>query len=484
MSLNNRQAYFGRGPELELIKPYFQYRMKGYQFTPAYRNGWDGYIKFLRNGRVPTGLFLTLRQMLEDEGLARFHVFDERIRPRFNSMYLDRIKEGKTKLFPFQVECVLEMVKRSRTGGIVLNATGSGKTFIAAAYFRALRGRGLFIVDERTLMRQAKDEIESFLNERVGILGDSVQDIRRVTVATVQSLALYQNAQCTRKLVAARELVMVFDELHLALNKRTFDVSDYYAPLACFGLTATLEWNKVDVQLQAAALCGPIIYRYRYQEGRAENRLAKGVVMGVDVRRDIVTREPDQTYADHYRESIVNSKRRNVAIVELVKEAVRRGKYVIVLVERVAHVAKLAKRLQGVPVEVVFGGKKTHERLKAKDRFEAGQLKVLIANRVFKKGINLKRADFIIDAAAMKNRNDPQQKFGRGVRLFAGKRGLIYIDIGDVSRSGLEDMNPWQAGTEIRRKALADLGVQIKVRTWKPGAAASVLDTAEKMLRR
>jgi len=485
VSLGNRVSWIGDGRELEQIAPYFQFRLPGYQFTPAYRNKkWDGYVKYLNNGQVPTGLFLTYRRLIEEEEGVRFRLYDERVRPKYNAAVLQELLEGRTKAFDYQIEAVQTMVRKSKTGGIILSATGSGKTFLAGQYFRVHKGRGLFIVDERLLLQQAREELEAAMGERVGIIGDQQYQLRRVNVGTVQTLDLLIGSERGKAVAESKELVMVFDELHLMLNKRSFDVANWYAPVASFGLTATLELSKPAVQIQAAALCGPVIYRYDYKRGRADKRLAGGIVMGVDIVRDVLPREPDEEYASYYRHCIVNSKRRNRAIVDLVKEGVKRGKYIIVLVERVAHVTRLAKRLEGLPVDIVFGKRKTNERARSKARFEAGALRVIIANKVFKKGINLKRCDVIIDAAGMKNRNDAQQKYGRGVRLFAQKRGLLYFDIGDRSLSGLEDQNTWQQGTQIRRKALADLGVTVKTRRWKRNAAASLFDAAEKALRK
>jgi superfamily II DNA or RNA helicase len=63
---------------------------------------------------------------------------------------------------------------------------------------------------------------------------------------------------------------------------------------------------------------------------------------------------------------------------------------------------------------------------------DAGKANLIIANQVFKKGINIKRVDLIIDCAQRSNKNDVLQKFGRGVRLHSDKKGLLYVDIATV----------------------------------------------------
>src|SRR5262245_34854775 len=161
---------------------------------------------------------------------------------------------------------------KTKNGGLVLSPTGSGKTFIVGMYFKHLVGRGVFIVDELTLLHQAKEELEKVLGERVGTVGESKYRPRRITVATIQTLQLHTGDpefdEWKSKIRA-----MVIDEVHLHLNKRTKEVLNDIQPRVVFGLTATLELQKKHIRMAAHAMCGRVIFDYNLKEATEEKFL-------------------------------------------------------------------------------------------------------------------------------------------------------------------------------------------------------------------
>src|SRR5580692_198936 len=140
------------------------------------------------------------------------------------------------------------------------------------------------------------------------------------------------------------------------------------------------------------------------------------------------------SYNEAYRKRIVQNGERNYLICKLIRRAVKLNKYVIVVVDRILHLEEISSRLDGkVKYKVVAGTKKVVDRFKSKDKFEAGEIRVLIVNKVFKKGIDIKRVDVIINATGKPSANDALQIFGRGVRTHKDKVGLICFDINDYS---------------------------------------------------
>lgn len=82
--------------------------------------------------------------------------------------------------------------------------------------------------------------------------------------------------------------------------------------------------------------------------------------------------------------------------------------------------------------------------------------------------------DVLIDASAMKSKNNAVQKYGRGVRMQSEKKGLIYIDISDKG-------NRFEKAAKSRITALRKIGVPVyKTDANKP--PDWILDTAEKKL--
>jgi len=463
------------------IPEFFSFMVPNHRFMPAAKRGWNGSICLMRGSRVPTGLFLSMRREIEGELQIEFEVDDRRKIPDFRPLP-ERLTVLGFEVRAFQERAVRRMIRASGTGGLLLNATGTGKTFIAGLYLRYLKGSAIFVVDELTLASQARDELEAVLQEEVGMIGESKFRPRRVSVATIQTLYQHRWNPAFQDMLENLEVLFI-DEIHLMLNRRQEEVVHAFPAKAVFGLTATLELAKESVRYPALALCGPVLYTYSYEQAVTEKYLAPGVVIGVDLARTTAyegEEEGDFPYHERYTEAIVNAEERNAVIEDLVREGIQKGKSIAVLVERVHHLKKLSSRLSDIPHEAVYGDRITGERLHAKKQFEAGHIRLLIANKVFKKGINLKRLDMIIDAAAMKNPNDAIQKFGRGVRLFAGKRGLLYLDIGDRKLVGKR--NHFSAATARRRRAFVKAGIPVLPLPARVGAA-EILEQGEKFLR-
>jgi superfamily II DNA or RNA helicase len=160
----------------------------------------------------------------------------------------------------------------------------------------------------------------------------------------------------------------------------------------------------------------------------------------------------------------------------MVTEAIKRGKYVIVLLERIRHLKETSKRLDGLPHDLVFGEKHVSQRIASKKEFEKGSIRLILANKVFKKGVDIKRVDLIIDGAGMKSRNDCIQKYGRGARMCDEKDGLIYIDIYDRA-------NKFEKAGKARRHALKSVGIPV-YRIASTKGAARILDLAEAKLKK
>jgi len=481
VTLTNRWAVFHCEPdEQACVKKFFRYQPAGSEFSSAYKEGgWDGYKNLMSRGRVASGLFLAQRDALAAE--YELHVDDKRVWPGFRDCDMTTARD-------YQFNCVENMVQASNTGGIVLAATGVGKTFIAAKYFSRMMGTGLFVVDELTLMEQQRLEIEEHLGERVGIVGGGKFSPKRITVATVQTLARARKKAEFRKWFERVEVIII-DEVHVAINRRNIDVIASVKPFAVFGMTATIELQKEYVRMPIAALCGPTVFTYSIQDGTDEGHLVEGIVGFVAYRDTLKGKPPGYwTKARHdgeiidvfvkpwsreaaYRYRVALSKDRNDCIEALVREGLRRGHRVIVLVEHIDHLRVLSRRMRDITHRVLSGDKKLsghpRDRIAALHDMDAGKIKLLLASRVFGKGVNVRTLSLVIDGSAMPGRNGAMQRYGRGVRTADGKKCLLYLDISDKGRFG--------GAAEARERALLETGAKAMYVDWC-GDAACVFD--------
>ena len=187
--LTNRFAHFIEPYPYEDMLPYFSFYPPGYRFMPSYRRGqWDGKIRLLKYHKTSTGLFLSLKPTLEEELGVQFDITKQFEKVKFS-------KDGVYSDRTFQNECVLKMIGAANKwgGGLVLGATGTGKTFITAMFFSRLQGIGCFVVDELTLLDQARTEMSVTMGEPIGKIGESEFLPQRITVATIQTLNRHKN---------------------------------------------------------------------------------------------------------------------------------------------------------------------------------------------------------------------------------------------------------------------------------------------------
>jgi superfamily II DNA or RNA helicase len=281
------------------------------------------------------------------------------------------------------------------------------------------------VVDQVDLLYQSQEEISRWLGEPVGVVGDQKYETHRVTVATVQTLKKHIRDPKFLKWYKAVEIVIV-DELHVQMSRKNFSILELVSPMARFGLTATLQMTKENVRMNVWAFSGPIIFRFPIREGQDKGVLSEGKV----IQLLFPEAEGNKDYQIAYHEEVMESEAKHRAAYLIVKELLSRGRYVLVLVSRIDHVKLMDRLLEEFPHRLAYGEVGKDLRKAGLNDFEKGLVRLLIANVVFEKGINVKRLDAILDMAEMQSKNTAVQKFGRGVRLHTDKKNLVYIEFG------------------------------------------------------
>jgi superfamily II DNA or RNA helicase len=469
VTLTNRTATIDADEDtLTRLKRYWSYSVKGAYFSDAYQlrlskiqnaklngqpidykklPGWDGRKSFVKNGRVPAGLFRATKQDVANDLGIQFKIHFE-----YESLYIGNRVASDDERYEYQDRCIDAMCENLvYGGGLVLSSTGTGKTAISGKFAKCINVPILFVVDQINLLEQAQQEISQWLGEPVGYVGDSRYDIQRVTVATIQTL--HKRANSLTKWFKTIGVVII-DEIHEQMAKRNFGVINKIKPIAQYGLTATLGLKKKDIRLRAYALCGPVVFEFPITEGQKRGVLTQGKVLQLLF---LQTGNYGDYQTEYDNEVLFNVHKLRTA-VELTKQLLNEGRYVIVLVERLAHLHGLRARFENehIPFKVAYGDVSKSDRLESMELFESGDVRLFIANKVFKKGVNIKRVDAIIDLAEMNNKNDPVQKFGRGVRLHPDKTDFLYIDVG--TQSG-------RFGTNATSRRRAFLSQKIPIKT-------------------
>jgi len=448
--VKNRYTRFrASGTIVRRLNRLYRYHPTGYEWTDAYRMGhWDGYCYMMCGDRVATGLFLHTKNKLGKKLGVPLKIRDKREWPIYRTDYPENVERN---LRDYQKRAVEAMIQS--TGGLILQATGTGKTFLAGAYLSRLQEAAIFVVDELTLLKQSHDEIQRMLeDEEVGIIGGGECSPRRITVATVQSLQ-----RIPRKQLNVKPGALILDEVHLSINDRTRSVVRRLRPKAVFGLTATLQMDKPHVWMEATALTGPVLSNYPISQSTREGYTTRGVIVRLVL--------PLKLEGDDFRSrlsSLVHNHMRNSAIARIARYAQKRGRRIVVLARWIEHVNAIADVLKehGLNPVTLHGGCPQEDRAQAIRDMEEGKVRCIVASEIFAKGVNIRSLDTVIDASATRSANSCIQRYGRGVRVNPGKRGVLYVDIADEG-------NPFENAASARLKALKRVGMPIVVVRWK-----------------
>jgi superfamily II DNA or RNA helicase len=426
---------------------------------------WDGNIRFFsdRTYRLPTGLMPVLCARLDAERIG-YEVVDVRTnRPAFNP-------EGRIagkELRSFQGEALAALLAE-RLGphwfpsGICSLPTASGKTALVAGVCAIFTGRALILVHRKTLMRQTARELSTMLSEDVGVIGDGLFEPRRVTVATVQTLAPYVK-EATK---ASRELLdvstFISDEAHhLGQAKKTFLAIARKCP-AFVRLAVSATPFKRDDLVQAYRLHGAT-GRVIYSKTPGEIQ-ALGYLPHVCVNFIPITQPTEVTYAEQltdpdgpgaprtvpmwtlpyradetgapgaYDAGIVGNAYRNDVVVRRARAAIADGKITLVLCVRETHGIALAEAL-GCPF--IYGKTHTEKRDALLKQLGAGTLRCLVASTILDEGIDVPAISHLVLAGAGKDDGVMLQRIGRGARLKEDGGGLTVDDFLDNHNESL-----------------------------------------------
>jgi len=418
---------------------------------------WNGRISMVKDSAVPAGLFRATWKEAEKACGVTFSAVKERQTVSF----VPGIPDAGVQ-YRHQNACVDAMIRAvPKGGGIILAATSSGKTGIAARFFSKVQCDCLFVVDQIDLLYQQQKEIAEWTHEAVGFVGESKFQPARITVATIQTLNLYRQRSDFKRWFRGVD-IMVVDELHEQMAKRNFNVLQKIAPVAVFGMTATLQLTQKEVCMKAYSFAGPVIFRFPIVEGVKRGVLAKGYAIQLLFASQVHSEHSLECdcgigYEEELGVEVLQNDLKLEACKALAEELIRQKRHLLILVDRMSHLTDVHDRLSSIPHALICGDVPIEERQKAKTMFEDEDLNLILSTKVFKKGVSIKRIDAMIDLAEWKSKNDAVQKFGRGLRLHADKNELIYIDFGTAGHGR------FAAKATSRRRALQKAGIDVTV---------------------
>jgi len=341
-----------------------------------------------------------------------------------------------------QIEALYHLKKTREVGntkGLVVAATGIGKTYLAAFDSREFN-RVLFVAHREEILKQAK---QSFFNIRPdkssGFFMGNIQDMDTdFLFASVQSLGKEVALQRFSKTYFD---YIVIDEFHHATANQYQAIIDYFEPAFLLGLTATpdrldnrdvfaiCDYNTVyEVDLRGAINKGWLV-PFRYYG-----------IWDESVKYDQIEFKNGKFDAQQLEEALNVGKR-----AELVLSHYRKYKSHAALgfCTSKKHAEFMAEYFDkaGVPSGAVYSGEQGSYALPrelALGQLKRGEIKVLFSIDMFNEGMDVKSIDLVMFLRPTESPTIFLQQLGRGLRLDKHKKYLNVLDfIGNHKKANL-----------------------------------------------
>ncbi|WP_111721123.1 DUF3427 domain-containing protein [Homoserinimonas sp. OAct 916] len=345
-----------------------------------------------------------------------------------------------------QIDALAE-IKKARDSGesraVVISATGTGKTILAALDVRAVAPkRMLFIVHREQIIDRAIYEFKRVLNapdSDFGKFAGSSKEInRRYVFATIQSLSRPDNLQLISP--DAFDYVLI-DEVHRAGAASYLRVIEWLRPEFLLGMTATPE--RTDDFNVFELFDYNVPYEIRLQKALEAEMLAPFHYYGVT---DFVASDGEVIDETAELSKLVDSERVDY-LLSAVKKYGHAGAPVRGLIfcsrkdEASALSALLNQReMHGrlLRTRALTGDDSIGEREAVVRMLERGELEYIVTVDIFNEGIDIPSVNQVVMLRQTQSSIVFTQQLGRGLRKNLGKDHLVVIDfIGNYANNYL-----------------------------------------------
>lgn len=447
---NNKSRIIGHKKAVHYLHSTMKLKAPGYFWSAAYRKRiWDGFIRYV----TEAGTFSTghLGWVIEECNKKKIKYKVEDQRDHFKDLHIvtevgDMKMSGK---YQYQADTVKAVLTHELHGikfirGILDEATNAGKNTIAAAIFSSFskKRRGLFLIDNSVIYEQALKEFKELMpDEDIGECRGKKIRWGRITIAMVQTLGPKAKKDPRIKAELAKIDIMLIDECDSVIPKKQAEsifVNCYNCPIRV-GLSGTpLSHKEKTRNLKVLAFLGPVIFKVTNEQ------LVKAGVSSKPYFKILtgnIHHVCKKEYVKEYRRGIIKNRFRNEKVWSIVRKQERRKRMpVLILFKNHLHAEYLLKHrpkdLEHLSYRVVHH--KTEHRASIFKSFMSGEIDVLLASFIIKRGLNIGIMKTLINAAGGDSETNVVQILGRGLRKIEGVKEKIWVydfwDIGQYLR--------------------------------------------------
>ncbi|WP_397538139.1 DUF3427 domain-containing protein [Rummeliibacillus pycnus] len=356
------------------------------------------------------------------------------------------------------LEQLKELRATNATKGLIISATGTGKTFLSAFDVRNFQPQKmLFIVHREQILKKAMADYRKILGgheDDFGILSGNSKDINaRYLFATIQTISSERYLQQFEK--DEFDYILI-DEVHRAGAKSYQTIFNYFEPEFLLGMTATPE--RTDNFNIFELFDYNVAYEIRLQAALEEDMLCPFHYFGV------TDYEKDGIIIDEVTEL------QNLVSHERVRHIIEKINYYGYSGEKVrglmfcsskeeAYQLSAALNTCGLKTCALTGEHSQTEREEAIAKLNSGVLEYILTVDIFNEGIDIPFLNQIVMLRQTQSSIIFIQQLGRGLRKHDSKDYVTIIDfIGNyknnylipIALSGDQSMNK----DNVRRKTV------------------------------
>ncbi|MFG2102507.1 DUF3427 domain-containing protein [Micromonospora echinaurantiaca] len=365
--------------------------------------------------------------------------------------------------YPYQAEILADLEAERQVHGrwrnLVVMATGTGKTIVAALDYRRLRKAGavdslLFVAHQEQILRQSLSTFRQVVGD--GSFGETLvggkepQHWRHV-FASIQSLH-------RREIDPEAYDMVIVDEFHHAEAPTYARLLERLRPRVLLGLTATPD--RADGGDVRRWFDGRAAVELHLWEALERQLLAPFQYFGLhdDVDLSQLRWKRGQGYDPAELDGVYTGNHaRARAVLRAVRDTVDAGRMrALGFCVSIGHAEFMADWFtqHGVPSVAVTSRVDATGRQSVLRDFKAGKLRVLFTVDLFNEGVDLPMVDTILMLRPTESATIFLQQLGRGLRLDDDKPCLTVLDfIGGQHANFRFDLR-WRALTGVSRRAV------------------------------
>uniref|UniRef100_A0AAU2JPD6 DUF3427 domain-containing protein n=1 Tax=Streptomyces sp. NBC_00049 TaxID=2903617 RepID=A0AAU2JPD6_9ACTN len=370
--------------------------------------------------------------------------------------------------FPHQRDMLerleVERTVHDRHANLLVAATGTGKTVMAALDFKQLQSklgrplRLLFIAHRKEILEQSLRTYQDVLVD--ANFGEMFCDGKTPKAwdhvfASVQSL----NSRALDRLAADHFDVVVFDEFHHGTSPTYRKVLDHFSPKEMLGLTATPE--RMDgINVQDEFFEGRIAAEMRLWEALENDLLCPFHYFGITDNTDMsaVAWKRGAYDAQALSGVFTGNEARARLVIRALQEKLSTPETMRALgfCVSVAHAEFMADYFKraGFTAAALSGETPREERRATLDALKTGKLNVIFSVDLFNEGLDVPDVDTLLLLRPTSSATVFLQQLGRGLRRSENKPVLTVLDFIGQHRKEFRFEEQFRALTNLTRNRL------------------------------